>query len=125
MLYIDKTSLVTMINIKIVLNTKQLLCHVGSSVYPKTHTWFWFPWLLRECYHFFNSTGCQEYKLLKNTAVTNPDCRDVVLHSEIAYSKPRLMQPLNTGCILSTILLWINQDTKIEIRSKNRRIIYS
>lgn len=75
---------------------------------------------------FFNTIGCQEHnKSLKNTAVANPDCRGLVLHSEIACSESHLMQHLNPECILSSILLWINQDTEIEIRSENHRIIYS
>lgn len=40
MLYRDKTSIVTMINIKIVLNIKHLLCHVGSLIYLITHKHF-------------------------------------------------------------------------------------
>lgn len=75
---------------------------------------------------FFHTIGCQGYnKLLQNTTVTSPDCRGVVLlHSAITCSKSRFIEQLNPEGILGSVLLWVNQVIKFDIKGENSHQSY-
>lgn len=74
---------------------------------------------------FFHNIGCQGYnKLFQNTAVTSPDCSGIVLHLATTCSKSHLMQHLNPEGILGSILLWVNQVNKFDIKGENAHRSY-
>lgn len=74
---------------------------------------------------FFHNIGCQGYnKLLQNTAVTSPDHSGIVLHLAITCSKSHLIQHLNPEGTLGSILLWVNQVNKFDIKGENTHWSY-
>lgn len=74
---------------------------------------------------FFHDIGCQGYnKLLQNTAVTSPDHSGIVLHLAITCSKSHLIQHLNPEGTLGSILLWVNQVNKFDIKGENAHRSY-